>query len=106
MTFGLQGVLPQTMKLPSGSIVEKEMARPSKWADVFHIIYTIHLLGINLIVFDFESGVIYCGTHSRPGPRPALPSSWRGSDGHTSSPYLKCATTERRTGRSRTTTTF
>ena len=59
-----KGVLPQTMKLPKWSTVEKEMARPSKWADVFHIIYTIHLLGINLIVFDFESGVIYCGTHS------------------------------------------
>ena len=25
--------------------------------------YTVHLLGINLVVFDFQEKVIYCGTH-------------------------------------------
>ena len=58
-----KGVLPQTMRIPEWASVAKEMAKTRVWADVFHIIYTIHFLGVNLIVFDFESGVI-CGTHS------------------------------------------
>ena len=52
------------MRIPEWASVAKEMAKTRVWADVFHIIYTIHFLGVNLIVFDFESGVIYCGTHS------------------------------------------
>lgn len=64
-------------KIPSVEQTRKEMLNFSVWADIFHIIFTVQShLDLNIIVFDVNSGSLYCGTHNPNTTRPTILMAW------------------------------
>lgn len=58
-----KGVRTKGTKVPSIDHMKKILKNNTAWADVYAIMFTMHILNLNLIVFDMKQGVIYCGTH-------------------------------------------
>lgn len=57
-----QGV--STKQVPDLKMIKKQMSKTKTWANVYSIMFTMHMLNLNLVVFDQTSGEIYCGTHN------------------------------------------
>lgn len=57
-----QGI--STKQVPDINEMKRQMSKTKIWANVYSIMFTMWLLGLNLIVFDQTTGEIYCGTHN------------------------------------------
>ena len=53
-----------TRKIPKMKKVIEELSNYRVWANVYTIMFSMHMLDLNIIVFDMSSGQIYCGTHN------------------------------------------
>ena len=62
--------------VPSVEKMKKDLNNYRTWADVYAIMYVAHVLGLNVLVFDFVSEQIYCGTHNEDNTNNTLFIAW------------------------------
>lgn len=58
-----KGVRTRGTNVPPMDKMIATLKNNKAWADVYAIMFTMHILHLNLIVFDMKESVIYCGTH-------------------------------------------
>ena len=63
-------------RVPEAEEIRRQLSNPKEWANIYTIMWVIHKMNLNLLVFDFQENMLFCGTHNTAPGRPTVIMAW------------------------------